>query len=81
MGKAKADGKPERFVEGCNEAKRKIHCSKSGSDYNDLVKPAERKYSKKDFSTYQPKSGTRLAYEYAQQKQRGGKNIEIINLF
>ena len=44
--------------------------------YNENYKPQERKYSKRCFSTYQPKSGTALAYSYAKQKKK-----LIINVF
>jgi len=35
--------------------------------YNPQYLPPKRKYSKRDISEYQPKSGTRIAYEYAVQ--------------
>ena len=44
--------------------------------YDENYKVDERKYSKRSFTTYQPKSGTRLAYDYAKQKKK-----EIINVF
>ena len=44
--------------------------------YNEEYKPPLRKRSRSDLSTYQPKSGTKIAYEYAKQKKK-----EIINLF
>ena len=44
--------------------------------YDETYKPQERKYSKRCFATYQPKSGTALAYNYAKQKKK-----EIINVF
>ena len=44
--------------------------------YDENYKVDERKYSKRSFTTYQPKSGTWLAYDYAKQKKK-----EIINVF
>ena len=44
--------------------------------YNEEYKPPLRKQSHNSLSTYHPKSGTKLAYEYAKQKKK-----EIINLF
>ena len=44
--------------------------------YNEAYKPPLRKRYRSALSTYQPKSGTKLAYEYAKQKQK-----EIINLY
>ena len=44
--------------------------------YNENYKPQKRKYSKRSFSMYQPKSGTALAYNYAKQKKK-----QIINVF
>lgn len=38
--------------------------------YNENYLPPERKNSRRDISTYQPKSGTRIAYEYAQKKKK-----------
>ena len=44
--------------------------------YDETYKPQERKHSKRCFTTYQPKSGTALAYNYAKKKKK-----EIINVF
>ena len=44
--------------------------------YNAEYKPPLRKHRQKALSTYQPASGTKLAYEYALQKKK-----EIINLY
>ena len=44
--------------------------------YNQNYKPELRKHSKQDFSHYQPKSGTAIAYTYAKAKKKN-----IINLF
>lgn len=43
--------------------------------YSEEYKPPLRKYYRGALSAYQPKSGTRLAYEYAKQKKKS-----IINL-
>ncbi len=44
--------------------------------YNERYAPPLRKQSKRALTSYQPSSGTRLAYEYAKQKKK-----EIINLY
>ncbi len=44
--------------------------------YNEEYKPPLRKQSRNALSAYQPKSGTKVAYEYAKQKKK-----EIINLY
>ena len=44
--------------------------------YNEEYKPPMRKICKRALTSYQPKSGTKLAYEYAKQKKK-----EIINLY
>ena len=49
--------------------------------YNSSYLPQKRKVTKRDISTYQPKSGTRLAWGYAAQKKHGGKDITIINFY
>ncbi len=49
--------------------------------YNEDYKPQRRKYSKHSVGNYQPKSGTRLAFDYANQRKRGGKDLTIINLY
>ena len=48
--------------------------------YNEAYLPPRRKRSKRDLSTYQPKSGTRLAYEYAIRKSQDGAKI-VINTY
>ena len=48
--------------------------------YNEDYLPPKRKRSTRDISSYQPKSGTRLAYEYALQKSKNGEKV-IINTF
>ena len=49
--------------------------------YNPSYLPPKRKNSKRDINEYQPKSGTRLAWEYASQRRRDGNGITIINLY
>lgn len=49
--------------------------------YNEEYLPPKRKQSKKGFGEYQPKSGTRIAYEYACQRKRVGKLEEVFNIF
>ncbi len=44
--------------------------------YNENYLPPERKNSRRDLLPYQPKSGTSVAYEYAQKKK---KDIILIN--
>lgn len=48
--------------------------------YDEGYQPPKRKRTNRDISTYQPKSGTRLAYEYAIQKSKKG-NKKVINMF
>lgn len=43
--------------------------------YNNDYLPPKRKYSKRNLSLYQPKSGTELAYNYAKSKQKNIKNF------
>ena len=49
--------------------------------YNEHYQPPKRKYSKRSVGEYQPKSGTALAFDYANQRKRGGKDITVINIF
>lgn len=44
--------------------------------YDENYAPARRKHSRRDLFDYQPKSGTGLAYKYAEQKKR-----RIINIY
>ena len=44
--------------------------------YDEEYKPPLRKQSRRSITSYQPNSGTKLAYEYAKQKKK-----EIINLY
>ena len=44
--------------------------------YNESYQPEMRKYAKRYLGYYQPKSGTRIAYNYAKQKKK-----TIINVF
>ncbi len=39
--------------------------------YNEDYLPPMRKHSRKDLFEYQPKSGTKIAYDYAQKKGKG----------
>lgn len=48
--------------------------------YNEAYQPPRRKRTNRDLSTYQPKSGTRLAYEYAIQKSKKQEKV-VINAF
>ena len=43
--------------------------------YDKNYLPPERKNSRRDISPYQPRSGTRIAYEYAQKKKKIIKNV------
>ena len=43
--------------------------------YDEKYKPKIRKYSKKQIGYYQPKSGTKLAYDYAVKKNKSILNI------
>ena len=57
-----------------------------GSDYcvfyyDENYKPPRRKYSKRSVGDYRPKSGTKVAFDYANQRKRNGKDITIINLY
>ena len=44
--------------------------------YDENYKPPRRKNSRRDLIDYQPKSGTKVAYDYAVKKKK-----EIINLY
>lgn len=44
--------------------------------YNEDYEPSARKNSKRDFFEYQPKSGTKIAYDYAKTKKK-----IVINLY
>jgi len=44
--------------------------------YDESYSPPQRKYRKSCFATYQPQSGTALAFKYAKRKKKG-----IINVF
>lgn len=45
--------------------------------YDETYSPPRRKNSRKDLTDYQPKSGTKLAYDYA--KSKGLKIINVID--
>ena len=49
--------------------------------YNPEYQPPKRKYSKRSVGDYQPKSGTKVAFEYANQRKNGGKDMWIYNIF
>ena len=49
--------------------------------YNPNYQPPRRKYSKRSVGDYQPNSGTKIAFDYANQRNRTGKDITIINLW
>ena len=49
--------------------------------YNLYYQPLRRKYSKRSVGDYQPKSGTQLAFDYANQRKCGGKALTIINVY
>ena len=49
--------------------------------YNPYYQLPRRKYSKRSIGDYQPKSGTQLAFDYANQRKRGGKDLRIINVY
>ena len=49
--------------------------------YDENYKPPRRKYSKRSVGDYQPKSGTKIAFDYANKRERCGKNLTIINLY
>ena len=49
--------------------------------YNPCYLPPKRKHSKRDISEYQPKSGTRLAWEYVNQRNGCDRDRVVINLF
>lgn len=46
--------------------------------YEENYKPPMRKYSKRNLSYYQPNSGTKVAYEYANKKKKRVINIQSI---
>ena len=49
--------------------------------YNENYQPPKRKYSKRDVCEYQPKSGTQIAFDYANLRRHRGKEVTIINLY
>ena len=48
--------------------------------YNPQYQPPRRKYSRRSVGDYQQKSGTSLAFDYANQKKCLGMDLKIINL-
>ena len=49
--------------------------------YDPFYQPPRRKYSKRSICDYQPNSGTQLAFDYANQRKRAGKELTIINVY
>lgn len=49
--------------------------------YNPYYQVSKNKGLKGEASEYQPKSGTKLAFDYACQKKRNGKELIIVNLY
>ena len=49
--------------------------------YNENYQPPKRRQSKRDVSEYQPKSESKLAFEYANKKKQSIANTTIINIF
>lgn len=49
--------------------------------YNPEYQPTRRKYFKRFMGDYQPKSGTQLAFEYANRKSRVKEKPRVINTF
>ena len=49
--------------------------------YNPYYLPPKRKKAKREASEYQPKSGTRLAWDYVSQRNNSNKNRVVINLY
>ena len=48
--------------------------------YNPSYLPPKRKYAKRDISDYQAKSGTALAFNYANSRKISGRMLVIINI-
>jgi hypothetical protein len=46
--------------------------------YDPQYQPPKRKYSKRSVGEYQPKSGTQLAWEYANKRRNGGISLILI---
>ena len=49
--------------------------------YNPDYQPPRRKYSKRSVGEYQPKSGTKIAFEYANCRLKNNKQPRIINIY
>ena len=49
--------------------------------YNPQYLPPRRKYSKRSVGDYQPKSGTKIAFEYANCRLKNNKQPRIINIY
>ena len=48
--------------------------------YDENYKPPRRKYSKRSVGDYQPKSGTKIAFDYAM-KQSKKRDLTVINVY
>ena len=48
--------------------------------YNPSYLSPKRKYAKRDITDYQPKSGTALAFHYANSRRISGRILVIINI-
>ena len=75
-----------KYTAGCGSYVERNQAMIDDSDYcifyyNEKYLPQRRKISPKYASDYQPKSGTALAYQYANRRLRTGKILGIINLF
>ena len=49
--------------------------------YNPQYLPPKRRYSKRDVSEYQPKSGTKLAFDYVYSKLKSNDKPTVINIY
>ena len=49
--------------------------------YNENYQPPKRKYSKRDISEYQPKRGTKLAFDYVYSKLKSNNKPTVINIY
>lgn len=49
--------------------------------YNPQYLPPKRRYSKRDVSEYQPKSGTKLAFDYVYSKLKSNNKPTVINIY
>ena len=49
--------------------------------YDENYLPKRRKSSWRDFTDYQPKSGTSIAYKYATRERKDNKKVIIYNVY